>query len=80
MVIQWFPGHMAKTKREVTEKLKRIDVVFELVDARVPLSSRNPMVDEMTTGKPRLLLLNKADMADSAVTEQWQEYFRGDTA
>ncbi|MBQ6459096.1 MULTISPECIES: ribosome biogenesis GTPase YlqF [Exiguobacterium] len=71
MAIQWFPGHMAKARRQVTEKLKLIDVVIELVDARVPQSSRNPMVDEITAGKPRLIVLNKADMADPVVTEAW---------
>ncbi|MFN7250861.1 MAG: ribosome biogenesis GTPase YlqF [Anaerobacillus sp.] len=75
--IQWFPGHMAKARREVTEKLKQIDVVFELVDARVPLSSRNPMIDELVSHKPRLILLNKADLADPMVTEQWSRYFQG---
>ncbi|AOL34044.1 ribosome biogenesis GTPase YlqF [Geobacillus sp. G4] len=74
-VIQWFPGHMAKAKREVQEKLKLIDVAFELLDARVPMSSRNPMIDEILGQKPRLILLNKADMADEAVTEQWIRYF-----
>lgn len=74
-VIQWFPGHMAKARREVTEKLKQIDVVFELVDARVPLSSRNPMIDELVSHKPRLILLNKADLADPVITEQWSRYF-----
>ncbi len=62
---------MAKARRQVTEKLKLIDVVIELVDARVPQSSRNPMVDEITAGKPRLIVLNKADMADPVVTEAW---------
>ncbi|HET7616612.1 MAG TPA: ribosome biogenesis GTPase YlqF [Bacillales bacterium] len=76
MTIQWFPGHMAKTKRQVKEKIKQIDLVFEIVDARIPYASRNPMVDEMTAGKPRLLLLNKADLADADVTEQWRETFR----
>ncbi|MCA0979955.1 MULTISPECIES: ribosome biogenesis GTPase YlqF [Exiguobacterium] len=71
MAIQWFPGHMAKARRQVTEKLKLIDVVIELVDARVPQSSRNPMVDEITAGKPRLIVLNKADMADPVVTDAW---------
>ncbi|KJE27078.1 ribosome biogenesis GTP-binding protein YlqF [Geobacillus kaustophilus] len=75
-MIQWFPGHMAKAKREVQEKLKLIDVAFELLDARVPMSSRNPMIDEILGQKPRLILLNKADMADEAVTEQWIRYFR----
>lgn len=75
--IQWFPGHMAKARREVTEKLKQIDVVFELVDARVPLSSRNPMIDELVSHKPRLILLNKADLADPVITEEWSRYFQG---
>ncbi len=75
MTIQWFPGHMAKARRQVTEKLKLIDVIFELVDARLPLSSRNPMIDEITQHKPRLVLLNKADMADKKVTKEWIDYF-----
>lgn len=76
MNIQWFPGHMAKAQRQVTEKLKQIDVVIELLDARLPLSSRNPMIDEIVADKPRLILLNKADLADTEVTEQWVGYFR----
>ncbi|MBO8162407.1 MAG: ribosome biogenesis GTPase YlqF [Brevibacillus sp.] len=76
MTIQWFPGHMAKARRQVTERLKQIDVVIELLDARLPLSSRNPMIDEIVAGMPRLILLNKADMADQEVTEQWVQYFR----
>lgn len=76
MVIQWFPGHMAKARRQVTEKLKLIDVVIELVDARLPLSSRNPMIDEIITHKPRLVVLNKADMADDRLTKQWIAYFK----
>ncbi|WP_243289894.1 ribosome biogenesis GTPase YlqF [Bacillus sp. FJAT-47783] len=75
MTIQWFPGHMAKARREVTEKLKLIDIVFELVDARIPLSSRNPMIDEIISNKPRIVLLNKADMADENVTKNWLRYF-----
>ncbi|MCL6586351.1 MAG: ribosome biogenesis GTPase YlqF [Anoxybacillus sp.] len=75
MTIQWFPGHMAKAKREVQEKLKLIDVVFELLDARIPLSSRNPMIDEFLTNKPRIILLNKADMADEKVTNEWISFF-----
>lgn len=66
---------MAKARREITEKLKLIDIVFELVDARIPISSRNPMIDEIIGNKPRLLLLNKADMADETMTKQWQAYF-----
>ncbi|OEH91243.1 ribosome biogenesis GTPase YlqF [Bacillus solimangrovi] len=75
MTIQWFPGHMAKARRQVQEKLKLIDVVIELTDARIPQSSRNPMVDEMVNNKPRLLLLNKSDMADDKVTSQWIKYY-----
>ncbi|GED70273.1 ribosome biogenesis GTPase A [Brevibacillus reuszeri] len=76
MAIQWFPGHMAKARRQVTEKLKLIDVVIELLDARLPLSSRNPMIDEIVSDKPRLILLNKADLADDKATEEWIAYFR----
>ncbi|MFS0823630.1 ribosome biogenesis GTPase YlqF [Bacillus sp. 1P02SD] len=76
MTIQWFPGHMAKARRQVTEKLSLINIVFELVDARIPASSRNPMIDEIIKNKPRLLLLNKADMADPKITKEWIEYFK----
>ncbi|WP_153123654.1 ribosome biogenesis GTPase YlqF [Peribacillus tepidiphilus] len=75
MTIQWFPGHMAKARREVTEKLKLIDIIYELVDARIPLSSRNPMIDEIIQHKPRLILLNKADLADPEKTKEWIDYF-----
>ena len=75
LTIQWFPGHMAKARREVTEKLKLVDIIFELVDARIPYSSRNPMIDEIIQHKPRLVLLNKADMADKAATKEWIAYF-----
>jgi ribosome biogenesis GTPase A len=75
LTIQWFPGHMAKARREVTEKLKLVDIIFELLDARIPLSSRNPMIDEITHHKPRLVLLNKADMADTKITNEWISYF-----
>ena len=68
---------MAKARRQVTEKLKLIDIIFELVDARIPLSSRNPMIDEIIQHKPRLVLLNKADMADKSITREWIEYFHG---
>lgn len=76
MTIQWFPGHMAKARRQAIEKIKLIDVVIELVDARIPYSSRNPMIDEIVGQKPRLLLLNKADMADPEVTASWLQYFK----
>lgn len=75
MTIQWYPGHMAKARRQVLEKLKLIDVVIEIVDARIPVSSRNPMVDELTSHKPRLVLLNKADLADPVTTKEWITYF-----
>jgi len=76
MSIQWFPGHMAKARREVTEKLKLIDIVYELTDARIPFSSRNPMIDEIIKQKPRIVLLNKADMADAKKTKKWVSYFQ----
>ncbi|OJG81836.1 ribosome biogenesis GTP-binding protein YlqF [Enterococcus ratti] len=67
---------MAKARREVSEKMKYVDIIFELVDARLPLSSRNPMLDQIIQQKPRLILLNKADLADDQQTKQWQAYFR----
>lgn len=75
MTIQWFPGHMAKARREVTEKLKLVDIIFELVDARIPLSSANPMLKEIIQQKDRIILLNKSDMADPDVTRQWIRHF-----
>lgn len=76
MTIQWFPGHMAKARREITEKLKLVDIVIELLDARIPISSRNPMIDEIVNQKPRLILLNKSDLADRKVVEEWVSYFK----
>ncbi|MBP2100318.1 ribosome biogenesis GTPase YlqF [Enterococcus rivorum] len=75
MTIQWFPGHMAKARREVSEKIKYVDIVFELIDARLPLSSRNPMMDQIVQQKPRLILLNKGDLADADQNKKWQQYF-----
>ncbi|KZE81728.1 ribosome biogenesis GTPase YlqF [Paenibacillus elgii] len=75
MTIQWFPGHMTRARRQIQEKLKLIDMAIELLDARVPLSSRNPMIDEILQNKPRLVLLNKHDLADPEVTRRWIEYF-----
>ncbi|MBJ6363356.1 ribosome biogenesis GTPase YlqF [Paenibacillus sp. GCM10012307] len=75
MTIQWFPGHMTRARRQIEAKLKLIDIVIELLDARVPLSSRNPMVDEILSGKPRLIVLNKADLADPRATDQWISFF-----
>lgn len=71
MTIQWFPGHMTRARRQIQDKLKLIDIVIELLDARVPISSRNPMIDEILRDKPRLIVLNKSDLADSRTTEQW---------
>lgn len=69
--IQWFPGHMAKARREITEKLKLVDIVLEILDARVPNSSQNPMMGEILKDKPKLVLLNKATLADKKVTAEW---------
>lgn len=76
MLIQWFPGHMAKTKRLITEHLKAVDLVAELLDARIPQSSANPMISELTAGKPRVIILNKADLADPEATKRWTAYYR----
>lgn len=76
MSIQWFPGHMTRARREIEGKLKLIDVVIELLDARIPLSSRNPMIDEILTSKPRVVVLNKADLADPILTEAWVSHFK----
>lgn len=73
--IQWFPGHMAKAKREASEKINLVDIVLELVDARIPESSRNPMIDEIVKQKPRIIVLNKADIADKRQTNQWIKYY-----
>ena len=77
MHFQWYPGHMTKAKRMMQENIKLIDLVIELVDARVPISSRNPDIDELGKNKARLILLNKADLADEKQTEEWIGYFRG---
>ncbi|MCD5363484.1 ribosome biogenesis GTPase YlqF [Chromobacterium aquaticum] len=76
MAIQWFPGHMNKARKDVTERLKDIDVVIEMLDARLPASSANPMLARMAKGKPRLMILNKQDLADAAATQQWLEWYR----
>jgi len=75
MQIQWYPGHMTKTKRMLQSQLGVVDVVIELLDARLPLSSKNPDIDELAVNKQRLLVLNKADLADKAITAQWEAYF-----
>lgn len=73
--IQWFPGHMAKTRRMITENLKNVDVVIEILDARIPKSSRNPEIANLTAQKPTILLLNKATLADPTMTKKWCEYY-----
>ncbi|MBP2621035.1 ribosome biogenesis GTPase YlqF [Streptococcus panodentis] len=73
--IQWFPGHMSKARRQVQENIKFVDFVTILVDARLPLSSQNPMLTKIVGDKPKLLILNKADLADPTITKEWQQYF-----
>ena len=76
MNIQWYPGHMTKTRRMIAEQIKNVDAVCEILDARIPISSRNPDVDELTAGKPRLVVLNRVDQAAPEATKQWAAYFR----
>ncbi|MDY3986036.1 ribosome biogenesis GTPase YlqF [Dysosmobacter sp.] len=76
MNIQWYPGHMTKTRRMIAEQIKNVDAVCEILDARIPLSSQNPDVDELTAGKPRLVVLNRVDQADPEATRQWAAHFR----
>lgn len=76
MNVQWYPGHMTKAKRMMQEDIKLIDLIIELVDARVPLSSRNPDIDELGRNKARLILLNKSDLADERCNELWSAYFK----
>ena len=75
--LSWYPGHMTKTKRMITAEMGHMDAVCEILDARIPISSRNPDVDEMTAGKPRLVVLNRVDQADPRETARWAAYFRG---
>ncbi len=77
MNFQWYPGHMTKAKRQMQEDIKLIDLVIELVDARIPLSSRNPDIDELGKNKYRLILMNKADLADKRATDAWSQFFPG---
>ena len=74
--LSWFPGHMTKTKRMIASEIQHMDAVCEILDARIPLSSRNPDVDDLAAGKPRLIVLNRADQADPAQTRRWTQYFR----
>ena len=76
MNIQWYPGHMTKTRRQIQADLKQVDLVAELIDARIPVSSRNPDIDELVGEKPRLIVLNRADQADPAMNKAWADWFR----
>ncbi|MDE6624785.1 MAG: ribosome biogenesis GTPase YlqF, partial [Lachnospiraceae bacterium] len=76
MNIQWYPGHMTKAKRMMQDNIKLIDIVVELLDARIPLASRNPDIDSLANNKFRLVLLNKCDLADEEVNAQWELYFK----
>ena len=75
MNIQWFPGHMTKAQRMIEENMKLVDAVCEIIDARIPYSSRNPDIDRLAAGKPRLVILNRADLADPELTKRWKESF-----
>lgn len=74
--IQWFPGHMTKARRIIEADLKLVDAVAELVDARIPISSRNPVIDSIVGNKPRIIILNKSDYADEKVTKQWRDFYK----
>ena len=76
MNIQWYPGHMTKTRRQMENDVKLVDLVAEVVDARIPISSRNPDIDAMVEDRPRLIIFNRADQADPAITERWVTWFR----
>lgn len=76
MNIQWYPGHMTKTRRQMEQDLKQVDAVCEIVDARIPMSSRNPDIDSICANKPRIIVLNRMDLADPAATKRWAAYFK----
>ncbi len=73
--INWYPGHMKKTRELISENLKLVDMVIEVIDARIPVSSRNPIIDEIVGKKPRIVLLNKSDLSDAAQNRAWSEHF-----
>ena len=77
MNIQWYPGHMTKTRRQIEADLKQVDAVCEIVDARIPISSRNPDIDSICGSKPRMIVLNRMDLADPTATRKWRDYFKG---
>ena len=74
--IQWYPGHMAKARREITDAAKLVDVIIEIIDARIPKSSRNPILNEIIGNKPRVIVLNKADLADEKKNKEWVQKFK----
>ena len=76
MIIQWYPGHMTKTRRQIEADLKQVDAVCEIVDARIPISSRNPDIDSICANKPRIIVLNRSDLADPEATKRWLSWFR----
>ena len=76
MIIQWYPGHMTKTRRQIEADLKQVDAVCEIVDARIPMSSRNPDIDSICENKPRIIVLNRSDLADSEATKRWIAWFK----
>ena len=77
MNIQWYPGHMTRTRRRMADSLKQVDAVCEVVDARIPQVSRNPDMDDIVGAKPRMMILNRVDQADPAMTKRWSDYFNG---
>lgn len=76
MNINWYPGHMKKTRESIEKNLSLVDVVFELIDSRIPYSSQNPVIDNILGNKPRVIIMNKADLSDSAANKEWQEFFK----
>ena len=74
--INWYPGHMKKTRELIAENLKAVDLAIEVIDARIPISSRNPIIDELVKNKKRIIILNKSDLSDAAANSIWSEYFR----
>ena len=76
--INWYPGHMKKTRELIEANLKMVDLVIEVVDARIPVSSRNPIIDQLVSGKKRIIVLNKSDLSDTKANEKWTEYFKKD--
>ena len=76
VVLSWYPGHMAKTKRQIEEDLKLVDVVIEIIDARIPVSSQNPDIAQITKGKKKIIVLNKIDLANEKQNDEWSKYFK----